>query len=371
MIDNKNVVFGNLSQAGVTVKQKQIKPPSNKVSCDNKKALTKLHELSNKHLNSNVKITQTHDDITTDITIDKTVKQDITDKIQFNTVKTDNAIYSTSKHKPTVNCKIRNIDGFVIVEGEIKEIPIIQCIHNCKGNNYRIRNNIDYISLSRSQKIITFRNTDIGLTDNTYAKHITETLGYPYKRQIITKQIDTSKDLEINYISKYYFNDETLDKADNNRIITLKGYNKHKQLKQILDNTFINRVVRLYYKMYFDINNANTFRYSDIVKSLKSIDGHTVVRFLKQIINWVISNKTNYTSHKNGLYRYNITHLKYTLNDISVNGLLDKNYILSNKTHKTGLNDKTVIQQDKVKTWLQQNKKQLIKQDKYLKTISA
>jgi len=362
---NKNVVFGNLSKAGETVKQQQIKPPSNKVLCDTKKVLDNLHKITDERLNSGIKITQTHDGITTELTLSKTVKQDKLDNYNISDKPVMNELfeYSTSKHKPIIRCKVRDVN--------IDETEIKQFIHNCKGSNYNISNNTDLIDLNRTQKIITFGNTDIGFTDNTYAKHISETLGYPFKRQITTKQIDTSKDLEINYISKYYFNDEILDKSDNNRVIFLKGYNKHKQLKQILDNTFINRVVRLYYKMYFDINKTNTYEYRDIVKSLKDIDGHTVIRMLKQIINWLQSNKTNYTSHKNGLYRYNIAHLKYTLNDISVNGLLDRNYVLSTKTHKTGFNDKTVITQNKIKTWLQQNKRQLIKQDKYLKTLSA
>jgi len=176
-----------------------------------------------------------------------------------------------------------------------------------------------YLSLCKSQKIITYRNTDIGLTDNLNRFLQThETFGYPYRR-----------------IRNSYIEITAKDRIEKTKYGVIKilsvDENNNKQIKYLLDNIFINRLYRFYYLLStYKLPNNKKSSYPKIVKLKKYITYDEVITILKEIYNLYITNnkvKTNYNKylyHKNGLPKINIKWLQYIITDIENNAYRGK-----------------------------------------------
>ena len=176
------------------------------------------------------------------------------------------------------------------------------------GNNYDISHFTGYLSLTKSQKIGTFRNTNQGFTDNINRfSNPNNTFGYPYRRL-------RSQYLEIN--SK-----DRLEKTKYQLITILSQLNKNnlkqKCRKYYLDNIFITRLYRLYY----NCKTHNTKEKISTYHILKKKRYLTLKEFI-EIMNYIIfeiKNYNRYLYHKLGNSKYNLLWLINTRNDIIKN----------------------------------------------------
>jgi len=241
------------------------------------------------------------------------------------------------------------------------------------------------LNLNSDTKILTYGISSMGVTDNI-KRNMVDTLGHPYLRYRGEYCNIYSKDKQIHttYIQfgKYVYTNNELSK---------------KEYKKLLDTTFISRVVKLYYgymqnqqhKTHLEKHTKNKkkngyvpkfkgVRYSRVVKSLKVIDGDTLLEYLNTIIQAIENNETFFKLN-NGLNEYSLGYLKEIYNDISKNAYLgeyktikdthnhknkvvwvDKEYSLSTKTHRQQLKNHTQLKVNKPKEllkWLHQNSK--------------
>ena len=322
--------------------------------------------------------------------------------------------YNSDKHKFFIECNYNNqtnnkINQFIISH----------------GYTHYLSDNSNITSIDSQLKIITVRNTDMGITDNiNQLNTLKETFGYPFKRVILNNKIKQSKDnLEYRKNCLFYGNQQI---ENNHKTILVKTIDK----KKLIDNTFISKVFKLY-SYLIETNNKENFSYHVLKNEIKTLNGYTFISIFDNTIKLIKTNhkryllsknelikhyskikpyindienyyfnksfdkqfilknnnltinqwnkdKSKYTIlkkltlnkqqlrlynsfinlllndkkiyHKNGLYKYNIQQLEYTLIDIEKNGYLDKEYRLK-RLYGIKLTDKTVIKPNNINQW--------------------
>ncbi len=257
-------------------------------------------------------------------------------------VKTNNSFYEL-EHKQFFNnhnISVFNTDNKTDLD--IKQFLI------CNGTSRLLKPstnpNQKPLSLVKDLKIITVRNTNIGITDNIIIhNHLNDTFGFPYKRLIITDRIGNSTNLEIRKNEIFYHNN---DIVDNDKKIVLK----HKTGKKYLCETFISRIVKVYLLLNESNDNSLPFDYTKYKRLIKTVNGNEFIVILNDLIKIIKYNKNDKILNKYGFCKYNLNHLIHTYNDICLNGFLDYDYNLK-RLNRVSCNDKTNIKNDNVKSW--------------------
>jgi len=298
-------------------------------------------------------------------------------KLEQNVEEIDTIIetYSSSKHRPEVKCKVfnkRGIDSKVKDKKSIvKEIPIRSIVH-LGGYNRKLPNNPSSIdlSLTRSEKVLYTRNTSIGTTDNLNPfGRASETLGYPYRRLHKSKTlIDSKERLEIDVITEHPI------------YVYASPKMKHKETKWIIDSVFATRVMQIYIGILSKARKISSrkvkipqFQARTLKRRIKTITGSQLIEYLEKIRKLMIENQSK-TLHINGLYKYNLHQLEYTINDIRKHGYIgeykkirardkrlhrykdsivwiDSKIKLVNTTSRKKLSDRVAINVDSVTKW--------------------
>lgn len=192
--------------------------------------------------------------------------------------------YNSDKHKHCITCNYNNngnenINQFIV----------------SNGYNHYIQNDSQINNIDSQLKIITVRNTDIGMTDNINKTNKISNYGYYFKRIIINYNIHNSKDnLEYRHNNFYY----GIEKVDTDyKVIELTNLQK----KKYLSNTFISKVFRDY--VYFINQNKidYKFNYHKIKNKVKFINGNEFINILSDLIRLIKTNNKRYEIVKNKL----------------------------------------------------------------------
>jgi len=210
------------------------------------------------------------------------------------------------------------------------------------GNNYDVTG-IGYdkcIDVGRNQKIITYRASDIGTTNNVHrVESIVETLGHPFRRKVsYTMQPDGKDKLQtkINCVETYHID------STGNRV-------------RPLDNIFVTRVFRLYLR--FQGYTMNDIRH--IIDTQETLSGFDIMEMLDYLYTAIKSYNKFFYKH-NGLSLYNIEWLFHIKRLVKHKSLLAYDYELV-KVSRGKQIDSREIDQDEYKQWL-------IDRQRYLKT---
>jgi hypothetical protein len=191
------------------------------------------------------------------------------------------------------------------------------------------------INVHRDEKIVTYRNTDIGTTNNTNnTERVTETLGHPFKREIIYKVRFDTKD-RLQYTS--------------NRI-ELHSLDKDKKRKKILDDVFCSRV----YRLLLNYEGLNSNDINHIFAKEKYISGTETLKILRYLYS-VMKSYHPYFYKLNGTSKYNMEWFKKIIFNIEEYGLIDYPHYKLTKVNRQKNTHKYEIKQKDILEWRKQN----------------
>lgn len=194
--------------------------------------------------------------------------------------------------------------------------------------------NIGYdtqIDTSSNQKIITYRASDIGTTNNVNrVEKPKETLGYPFRRHISYQMMADGKD-RLQY-----------------RANCIETHIKHKDGNRYkpLDNHFVTKVFYLYTRFALDIP---SYQVRDLAKKQKTISGNDVLEMLHYLYS-AIKSYHPFFYHNNGVCKYNVEWLYHTILEVERLGLLDYQYRLTKVNRDINTNSRNITA-ERVKQW--------------------
>jgi len=196
------------------------------------------------------------------------------------------------------------------------------------------------IKVHRDEKIITYRNTDIGNTTNVNRIETTqETFGYPFKRKISYGMILGSKD-------RLQYKKECIE---------LHIYDRNGNRKKIIDNVFATRVYRLFLR--FKGYSMNDIKH--ILLSEKYISAKLLVAIM-QYLYQVMNSYNPFFYKENGLSKYNKYWIKETIHRI-VNEADMYSNIQFSKVNRSKNIDSRIIKPKDVLDWRKQRQRLLDK----------
>ena len=199
------------------------------------------------------------------------------------------------------------------------------------------------IKVHRDEKIITYRNTDLGNTNNVNRLETTkETLGHPFKRKVSYNMMVDGKD-RLQY---------------RRECIELHTYDKNNKRKKIIDNVFATRVYRLFLRFKGYTSNNIT----SILLSEESIDGHTLVEILKYLYQ-VMNSYHPFFYKDNGLPKYNRYWLKDMIYKIETQSNLDM-HIPFCKVNRNKNIDSRIVKPKDIEDW--RKAKQLLEEKQFV-----
>jgi hypothetical protein len=181
------------------------------------------------------------------------------------------------------------------------------------------------ITVYKDEKITTFRNTDIGTTNNVHrTERANETLGYPFRRKVNYKFMLGNKD-------RLQYRSECKE---------LFSYDSNGKRKHLLDDIFCTRVYRLFLRFQGYPNNI----IFSILRDDKTIKGTSVLDMLIYMYQ-VMSSYNPFFYEKNGISKINKEWLQHIIFKIKDNGLLDKDYKLC-KSNRSKMVDSNQLKPD-------------------------
>jgi len=267
------------------------------IKTNRKKVLSNLKLFTDKEINNKKqlinKIKENKDKVNNK---DKDKQKEI---IKSEDIKYKSFNYNSNNHKHLINCNY----NFMNKENKISQYII------AKGYCHYLPNKTELNAIDSQLKIITVRNTDIGITDNlnNFNKPINN-YGYPFKRKIYNDTIKNSKDkLELR-LNRLYYGNELIDNKDklielhkDKEIITLLG--KKMISKKYLSEYFISKIYRDY--LYFINDNKTKFKfnYHKIKNKQKVISGIEFLEIFKDFIKIIKTNNKNYENTKSLLLK--------------------------------------------------------------------
>jgi hypothetical protein len=187
------------------------------------------------------------------------------------------------------------------------------------------------IDLGRNQKLITYRTTDMGTTNNINRVEKTkETLGHPFRRHIHYDMIIDGKDR-----LQYRRNCQ-----ETHTYTILDGRVKP------LDNTFVTRVYYLYHRFN---DGLKSYQIRDMAKKDKTISGYKVLDMLKYLYS-AIKSYHPFFYHSNGMCKYNVEWIGNIIREIEEYGYINYEYRLTSAHRKRNTEHNTIKQKD-IKLW--------------------
>lgn len=178
----------------------------------------------------------------------------------------------------------------------------------------------------RDEKIIFFRNTDLGDTSNIARwETVNRTLGHPFRRKM-------------GYRVKTGLKDELQYQEEAKELFSIDKDGKRKKL---LDDTFVSRVYRLYLRFKYRNKNIPNYRLRNKMQKMKTITGKGCLDKLEYLLD-AIKSYHPFFFRKNGMCKLNIKWLETIIHHIGEEAILYKPYLLIKVNRKKAIGRTTI-----------------------------